>query len=170
MVLTPRRWCQVSRSDPRNDGGKKARSPGRARSKPLKPLRAGMPGESGCTCGDYARVLILFCTRGCGCGGHPAFPTPSLIRGAHDSCTTRAHRAARARSCVCRHCEERSDKAIHCHRCSGCGLLRGACHRARIRATRWIAMTVQLRPTSLGEDCVIEITVYSRCMGIIPEP
>src|ERR1700681_539728 len=27
-----------------DDGGKKARSPGRARSKPLKPLRAGMPG------------------------------------------------------------------------------------------------------------------------------
>src|ERR1700730_665131 len=23
-----------------------------------------------------------------------------------------------------------------------CGLLRGACHRARIRATRWLAMTV----------------------------
>jgi hypothetical protein len=42
VVLTPRRWCQVSRSDPRNDGGKRARSPGRARSKPLKPLR----GES----------------------------------------------------------------------------------------------------------------------------
>ena|SRR6266702_5199812 len=27
-----------------NDGGKRARSPGRARRKPLKPLRAGMPG------------------------------------------------------------------------------------------------------------------------------
>src|SRR6266851_9630296 len=30
-----------------NDGDKRARSPGRARNKPLKPLRAGMPGESG---------------------------------------------------------------------------------------------------------------------------
>src|SRR5712664_306730 len=29
------------------DGGKRARSPGRARRKPLKPLRAGMPGDSG---------------------------------------------------------------------------------------------------------------------------
>src|SRR5713101_3475800 len=29
---------------PRGDGGKRARSPGRARHKPLKPLRAGMPG------------------------------------------------------------------------------------------------------------------------------
>ena len=30
-----------------DDGGKRARSPGRARHKPLKPLRAGMPGDSG---------------------------------------------------------------------------------------------------------------------------
>jgi hypothetical protein len=55
-----------------------------------------------------------------------------------------------------RHCEEPTgpafgepndklrDEAIHCHRCSGCGLLRGACHRSRIRATRWLAMTEAL--------------------------
>jgi hypothetical protein len=30
-----------------NDGGKRARSPRRARRNPLKPLRAGMPGDSG---------------------------------------------------------------------------------------------------------------------------
>src|SRR3982074_2707267 len=30
-----------------DNGGKRARSPGRARHKPLKPLRAGMPGDSG---------------------------------------------------------------------------------------------------------------------------
>src|SRR5713226_4598824 len=36
---------------------RRIRSPGRARNKPLKPLRAGMPGDLGCTCGDYARVL-----------------------------------------------------------------------------------------------------------------
>src|SRR5260370_7197816 len=29
------------------------------------------------------------------------------------------------------------------------GLLRGACHRARIRATRWLAMTVVSTPISL---------------------
>jgi hypothetical protein len=39
VVLTPRRWRQVSRSNSRGDGGNKARSPGRARRKPLKPLR-----------------------------------------------------------------------------------------------------------------------------------
>src|SRR5258708_34544838 len=43
-------------------------------------------------------------------------------------------------SCT-RHCEERSDEAIHCVIVPRRGLLRGACHRARIRATRWLAMT-----------------------------
>ncbi len=50
VVLTPRRWRQVSRKAmsaltgptrryPRGDGGKQARSPGRARNKPVKPSR-----------------------------------------------------------------------------------------------------------------------------------
>src|SRR6202048_3985640 len=51
-----------------------------------------MPGVSRCDRGDYTRVLPTHCTRGCGCNGHPAFPTPSWANG---SCTTRAHRAAR---------------------------------------------------------------------------
>src|SRR6266853_1999780 len=39
--------------NPLDDGGKRARSPGRARYKPLKPLRAGMLGDSG--------VLVYSC-------------------------------------------------------------------------------------------------------------
>jgi hypothetical protein len=41
VVLTPRRWRQVGddASHHADDGGNKARSPGRARRKPLKPLR-----------------------------------------------------------------------------------------------------------------------------------
>src|ERR1700688_4098439 len=85
-------WCQVSGGKSARPGltnllslttvTRRIRSPGRARNKPLKPLRAGMPGDLGCTCGDYARVLHLkFCTRGYGCGGHPAFPTPSVFLG-----------------------------------------------------------------------------------------
>src|SRR6195256_4929480 len=60
-----------------DDGGKRARSPGRARNKPLKPLRAGMPGDPG---GPVAttRVHYQLRTRGYGCNGHPAFPTPSI--------------------------------------------------------------------------------------------
>src|ERR1700694_1986095 len=61
-----------------NDGGKQARSPGRARRKPLKPLRAGMPGDSGVLVVTRVRSTNTKCTRGRGCNGHPAFPTPSM--------------------------------------------------------------------------------------------
>src|ERR1700682_2815409 len=36
-----------------------------------------------CDRGDYTRVLPTLCTRGCGCGGHPAFPPPSVGRKIH---------------------------------------------------------------------------------------
>ena len=49
VVLTPRRWRQVGGGNSAGDGDKQARSPGRVRRKPLKPLRAGMPGVSGAT-------------------------------------------------------------------------------------------------------------------------
>jgi hypothetical protein len=92
VVLTPRRRRQVLRSfagptgrgqnlNPRDDGDKRARSPGRARSKPLKPLRAGMPGYSGGPVVTMLVCFILFRTRGCGCIGRPAFPTPSQGEG-----------------------------------------------------------------------------------------
>src|SRR5712691_6003230 len=60
------------------DGGKRARSPGRARRKPLKPLRAGTSGDSGVLVVTRVRSTNTKCTRGRGCNGHPAFPTPSL--------------------------------------------------------------------------------------------
>jgi hypothetical protein len=43
MVLTPRRRRQALRKHPQGDGDKKARSPGRVRNKPLKPIARGMP-------------------------------------------------------------------------------------------------------------------------------
>jgi len=50
-----------------------------------------------------------------------------------------------------RHCEERSEEAIHSSICgANYGLLRGACHRARVRATRWLAMTVLWLPLDLS--------------------
>src|SRR5258706_2699309 len=38
-----------------------------------------MPGVPGATV-VTTRVLPTHCTRGCGCNGHPAFPTPSVGR------------------------------------------------------------------------------------------
>src|SRR6202521_5275498 len=52
----PRRWHQVGGSDSAGDSGKKARSPGRARSKPLKPLRGECRAFSGVTVVTNARV------------------------------------------------------------------------------------------------------------------
>jgi hypothetical protein len=48
------------------DGDKKARSPGRARRKPLKPLRREGRAYPA-ACGDYARMFFYFYIRGCGC-------------------------------------------------------------------------------------------------------
>jgi hypothetical protein len=45
-----------------SDGGKRARSPGRSRSKPLKPLRRECRVNP-VTCGDYTRVLPTLHTR-----------------------------------------------------------------------------------------------------------
>src|SRR5882724_3128727 len=48
----------------------------RARRKPLKPLRAGTPGDSGVLVVTRVRSTTTSARRGC--HGHPAFPTPSM--------------------------------------------------------------------------------------------
>src|SRR5258706_10528068 len=116
-----------------------SRSPGRARRKPLKPLRAGAPGESGCTCGEYSCAFHL-CARGCGCSWHPAFPTPSF-RGEGFLQTSGVSRRGIAKLYLGVIARSESDEAIH-FLMPRYGLLRGACHRARIRATRWLATTI----------------------------
>src|SRR5689334_24832725 len=55
-------------------------TPGRARDRPLTPLRREGRTVSA-TCGDDSCAFYL-CTRGCGCAKHPAFPAPSVFRGA----------------------------------------------------------------------------------------
>ena len=95
VVLTPRRWCQVSRSNPRDDGGKKARSPGRARRKLLKPLRAGMPGCSGGPVVTNARVY--YTPRAAAGASAPGIP--HALAGGEFS-ITRAHRVAGMRRCI----------------------------------------------------------------------
>src|ERR1700761_3493973 len=98
VVLTPRRWRQV-------DGAIRQRwwqtSPVTRKStkETVAPSRAGMPGDSGATVVTNARAYYHY-TRGCGCIGHPAFPTPSFEgRAAFNSgrkiAIPRAHRAAR---------------------------------------------------------------------------
>jgi hypothetical protein len=79
VVLTPRRWCQVCAEAIRaGDGGKKARSPGRARRKTLKPLRRECRLMR-CTCGDYARVLFHFAREAAGASCAPGIPCALLF-------------------------------------------------------------------------------------------
>jgi hypothetical protein len=101
VVLTPRRWRQVGERNFIGDGGKKARSPGRARNKLLKPSRAGMPGDPGATVVTNACVLLPY-TRGCGCNGHPAFPTPFVGREIQEQLARFALRERESVSICCR--------------------------------------------------------------------
>jgi hypothetical protein len=97
VVLTPRRWCQAGGSNSAGDGGKRARSPGRARYKPLKPLRAGMPGCSGGLVVTNARVY--YTTRAAAGASAPGIPHALVFR-AEVLGTTRADQAAGSRSRV----------------------------------------------------------------------
>jgi hypothetical protein len=81
-----------------SDGDKKARSPGRARNKPLKPLRAGMPGNPGATVVTNSCASIISHAR---LRVHWAPGIPHALAWAEDSFTTRAHRAAGMQRCVC---------------------------------------------------------------------
>ncbi len=65
-----------------------------------KTIAQGRPGLFRCTCGDYARVLYLFRTRGRGCIGHPAFPAPSILREAKRFLEKLARNARRDREAV----------------------------------------------------------------------
>jgi hypothetical protein len=83
VVLTSRRRCQALRKLTllRGDGDKKARSPGRARRKPLKPFAQGMPGRSGEPVVTMLVCFIYFAREATGALTHPAFPAPSVIEG-----------------------------------------------------------------------------------------
>src|ERR1700681_3635195 len=106
VVLTPRRWRQVRGVKSAQPGLDKtyplmtvAKEPGHrgARNKPLKPLRAGMPGDSG--------VLVYSCAF-YQCKAHTrlrvqrAPGVPHALFRAKGPCTTRAHLAARSRNCI----------------------------------------------------------------------
>jgi len=92
VVLTPRRWRQVSRKCPRGDGDNKARSPGRSRRKPLKPLRReGRVFRR--TCGFYPCAFLLH--RGLRVRQAPGFPCALCFRRDDLHATTRARAAGR---------------------------------------------------------------------------
>src|SRR5665213_3379481 len=77
VVLTPRRWRQVLERLTLlgGDGGKKARSPGRARIS-RQTTAQGRPECFRFTCMLVCAFLVHQCTRDRGCSVHPAFSAP----------------------------------------------------------------------------------------------
>jgi hypothetical protein len=63
-------------------------------------LRAGMPGDSGVLVVTRVRSTTTKCTRGRGCNGHPAFPTPSVFRGERFINDSGVARRGVAKSCL----------------------------------------------------------------------
>src|SRR5216684_7936198 len=95
----------------------------------VKTIACGNAGCFWCTRCYSCAFYHYKCTRGRGCSGHPAFPTPSL--GAKVIATPRALRVARTKwyaRLYQRHCER--SEAINSFFSLQDGLLRGACHRA----------------------------------------
>jgi hypothetical protein len=93
----------------RGHGGKKGRSPGRARIS-RKTIARGKPGCLGCTCLTRVHSFATSRTRGCGCRRRPAFPAPSVRRRDNEFAKLGRKRAAGTRTYVTvRRCEERSD-------------------------------------------------------------
>jgi len=101
LVSSQRRWSRPNRVRVRlqsaGDGGKTNSSPGRARNKPLKPLRRERRVISG---EPVVTPCAFFLHTGHGCIGHPALPAPSDFHEGKVTSTTRANDAARTRRCV----------------------------------------------------------------------
>src|SRR6266849_5922427 len=95
----------------------KSRSPGKARRKPLKPLRAGMPGDSGVLVVTRVRSTTKSAHEAAGATGIRRSPRPLW---AEDSSTPRAHGAARSRARVYEDYSKRSRHTLGRHRERAC--------------------------------------------------
>ena len=89
VVLTPRRWRQVCGVASARPGLDKtypqatvAKQPGHRGERDIsrKTIACGNAGRSGVLVVTRVRSTNTKCTRGRGCSGHPAFPTPSKGR------------------------------------------------------------------------------------------
>ncbi len=89
-------------------------------------------------------MLVLFCVRGCGCIARPAFPAPSDYLGRTSCKNSGKSRRGNAELCfnLQRHCEERSDEAIHSYFAATWIASRSLSSGGALRRPVWLAMTV----------------------------
>ena len=98
VVLAPRPWRQAGGKAHSGDGGKKGRSPGRARIS-RKAIARGKPGCLGCTCQIRVRFFLPIAHGDCGRSRRPAFPAPSVRRGSNELAKLRRNRCRENRGC-----------------------------------------------------------------------
>src|SRR5712664_2241260 len=98
----------LDKTYPLDDGGKRARSPGSTK-ETVKTIACGNAGRFRCTRCYSCAFYYYKCTRGRGCNGHPAFPTPSFGRKIHQRLGRFASRGREG--AFRRHCER--SEAIH---------------------------------------------------------
>src|SRR6266581_3915480 len=110
-----------------------------------KTIARGMPGLLRCTCGDYARVLYFISHARLRVHWAPGIPCALCFQRGETFHAPLGRIAPRDGETVsgfyviARSAATKQSSLLCCR--AGYGLLRGACHRARIRATRWLAMT-----------------------------
>src|ERR1700752_2153795 len=111
VVLAPRPGRYVGGKYPAGNGGKKGRSPGRARIS-RKTIARGKPGCPGCTC---SLTRVHFCstlrTRDYGRSRRPAFPAPSSQERDNEIARLGRIPAARMRELGCLKIESERDEA-----------------------------------------------------------
>ena len=95
-----------------NDGGKRARSPGRARRKPLKPLRAGTSGDSGVLVVTRVRSTTIIAHETAGALGIRRSPRPLWAK-IHQRLGRMARRGREFASGSAVFARSGSDQAIH---------------------------------------------------------
>jgi hypothetical protein len=99
VVLTPQGWRQVSwrfcrpnrvSARPSIRGTTVATKPGHRGEREVsrKTIARGMSVDPSEPVVTTLVCFVFFGTRGCGCRRHPAFPAPSVVRGANGSCKT----------------------------------------------------------------------------------
>src|SRR6476646_2981635 len=115
VVLTPRRLVSSRRKMiSAGDGSKRARSPGRARRKPLKPLRGECRVFFRCDRGDYARVVYFLSHARLRVHRAPGIPCALCMRVEGNFWqTSGASRGENARLCLDVIARSESDEAIH---------------------------------------------------------
>jgi hypothetical protein len=98
VVLAPRPWRYVGRRFPADNGGKKGRSPGRARIS-RNTIARGKPGCLGCTCLTRVHSFVTLAHGAAGASSARLSLCPLISEGQRD-CTTRA-KSSRGNASAC---------------------------------------------------------------------